>query len=191
MGLLDALTGKIYRLNTVLKPEAKMLLDLSQCFPQGDFLRDYFSHLWYAVLDYIETPFEINDNQHPIKKYIKQITPTGAKALVKLVSFHHTQTFTSNKSNVVFLMQLNITPDLVIHYLAEGLSFTPSDFDLFKNLSDKFTRDHASYSIEWGKAFYRQVFGKAGTVPINELYILRGWLHENYKLFVSTLVGMK
>jgi len=177
---MDGLTGKTSSLNNVIKPAMRGIYEASQSFPEKDFMRDYFSHLWYACNYFVETAFENNT----FKKNIKRITPYGAKSLCKLIAFHVNSRFLSNSDNVEFIQELGLTPEILQNYVNTTLDYTSSDFALFLELLELQNADEASYSVEWVKAFNNLVLGKTEPPPIDEVLLFRNILQQSYMFFM-------
>lgn len=183
MGLFDALSGKTYALNTVLKPASNVFADLAKTFPERDFFRDYFGNLGWAAMGFCQLYFETDSKPNLFKDNIKNISPENANVLMKLIGIHVTLVFTSIEENVVFLQKLNITPEIIMGYLVNGLSFTEAEIELFKDLLDRYQSDQASYSVGWGIAFYNLVLGKTGVPGLDS--ITRIILSRSFGIFME------
>lgn len=159
----DALSGKIYKQNTLIGGNIASLLEKSQKLPDSKFVKHWAFACTLSCnvsLDYLL--FEKKGEEiNAFKQNIGKLNESRVFEIIKLLMGYHLSVFKRNEGNINFLKKLNINIDGLGEDVFSIFAFTRDDEKNFRELDKEFDNDSAKYFLH----LYQKIFEKAYEMP--------------------------
>lgn len=159
----DALSGKIYKQNTLVGANVAKLLEKSQSLPDSKFIKHWSlaailsSDVALNFLLFEKQGDEINN----FKKNIEKLNPEKVLVIIKLLVGHYLTAFKRNEGNKTVLKRLNISEKNLEEDVFSTFSFDNDDKRIFEELDKKFDEDAARYFLALHKTIFERAYGMA------------------------------
>lgn len=186
----DALSGKIYKQNTLIGSNIAKLLEKSQRLPDSKFIKRW-SFVCMAsiqvILEKLLFSNAISSDINVFKRNINKLNQDKVFELIKLLAGFHLSAFTSNEGNLAFLKIARLTKEEFDDDVFLIFSFTKDDKKLFKELDEKYKSNGAKYSICLYRALLKNGFDISEECDIFAVMAIRTIIHAAYQNFMDTL----
>jgi len=159
----DALSGKIYKQNTLVGSNIAKLLEKSQKLPDSKFVKHWaFACVLSCNVSLEYLLFEKEGEEiNAFKKNIGKLDVNGVFEIIKLLTGHYLSAFKRNEGNVNILKKLNMNIEKLEEDVFSIFSFTRDDEKIFRELDKEFDDDSAKYFLH----LYQKIFEKAYEMP--------------------------
>jgi len=167
----DALSGKIYKQNTLIGSNVAKLINkvesrqdfikcwIYSCVASIDGLLDMLLFQDLKGKDDKGNEIDFND----FKKNIEKLNEQKVFEIFKLLSGHFLMVFLKNKDNVAFLKSVKLKKEDFEEEIITIFDFTKSDNEDYKKLDKKFSTNAAGYFLN----LYDEIFSKGFEISSN------------------------
>jgi len=174
----DALSGKIYKQNTLIGGHVVKLIKRVETRPQSDFIKQWIYSCIASINALLSTLLfedirnkEGNDSiifadgakqsLNPFKQNVGKLNEQKSFEIFKLLGGHYLAVFLQNKDNLAFLKTISLNTPKLEEEIFTIFDFTRGDETTYRKLKEKFEENPAGYFI----TLYREIFDKGFGMP--------------------------
>lgn len=174
----DALSGKIYKQNTLVGSNVIRLTKKVEARPQSDFVKQWVYSCVAGINALVNNLLfedikdkEGNDSMtfadgakqslNPFKQNVGKLDEQKVFEIFKLLGGYHLAIFIQNEDNLSFLKKVDFDAAKFEEEIFTIFDFTRADEATYQKLKEKFIENPAGYFI----TLYREVFNKAFGMP--------------------------
>lgn len=170
MSLLDALSGKVYRLNSVVIGAGEYIEGIVTRYEikEQDFMVDFYNRSDYTI----DNVVRFQNDLGMFKKYIKNITNESAKKNVQIFYINKAVRAIQVQKNLEKLSHIGLSSKEFIENVITDLEIKNSDLIDFKDWIDSYN-DADDYNFEYFmkkfKIKCKMVYNIEGPPPLEEM----------------------
>jgi hypothetical protein len=190
MGILDVISGKVYKQNILVSDHVAKILQSCNKLDLDPFIKEWIKlsavHIGAFLDEVLFSDFPENV-ENTYKKNLSKINQTNSFNLFKLLVSHYVVAFLSNKESSLYLQGLNITHGYFKNIVFSIYKLTKTERKEYSDKEDYYHKDTAMYFSKMEKRFWIVGYKIKNYGNVIQLMIFSQYLTNSYISFIDTL----